>query len=270
MYNVFKTCFLLVALLGCGENMDGQIPSTSKELELPPKENLWIFVMAGQSNMAGRAIIEVKDKLPNNRILTINSENKIVVAKEPLHFYEPSGAGLDCGVSFGTEMLENISNNISILLIPTAVGGSSIEQWINSETHRGVSLLNHFTQRLKATQNSGVLKGILWHQGEADAHSETKIAAYQQNLKILFKKFRTIAGNTSLPIVAGKLGSYSDNQVSWDKINESIVAYSLSDEFCTVVETSDFEDKGDKVHFNSGAQRMLGIRYAEAMLKLME
>ncbi len=100
--------------------------------------------------------------------------------------------------------------------------------------------------------------------------SKTKIAAYQQNLKILFKKFRTIGGNTSLPIVTGKLGSYAANQTGCDRINESIVAYSLSDEFCEVVETSDFEDKGDRVHFNSGAQRMLGKRYAEAMLKLME
>ncbi|MEQ6118790.1 sialate O-acetylesterase [Reichenbachiella sp. MALMAid0571] len=267
MCRVFKICLLFVVLIGCGEDMDGQIPVITKELELPLKENLWIFMMAGQSNMAGRATIEPKDKLTNNRILTINSKNEIIVAKEPLHFYEPSGAGLDCGISFGTEMLKSIPENVSILLIPMAVGGSSITQWINNDTHRGVNLLSNFTQRLKSSQNLGIIKGILWHQGEADAHSENAIQVYEDNMRTLFGKFRTIAGNISLPIVAGKLGSYAVNQTSWDKINESIVAYSLSDEFCEVIETSDLEDKGDRVHFNSNAQRILGKRYAEVMLK---
>lgn len=269
MCTILKRYFLLVVLLGCGEGMEGQNPSTAQKLELPQKDDLWIFVMAGQSNMAGRGTIEAKDQLTNNRILTINSKNEIVVAKEPLHFYEPSGAGLDCGVAFGTEMLQNIPDHVAVLLIPTAVGGSSITQWINDDTHRKVKLLSNFKQRLQSSLKSGVLKGILWHQGEADAHNEATIEAYEQNLKTLFSKFRAIGGNTSLPIVIGKLGSYSTNQNSWNRINESIIAYSHTDPFCTVVETADLEHKGDKIHFNSDAQRMLGKRYAEAISALL-
>lgn len=226
-------------------------------------------MMAGQSNMAGRAAIEAQDKIVNNRILTINRENEIVVAKEPLHFYEPAGAGLDCGISFGTEMLKNVPDNISILLIPTAVGGSSIEQWINDDTHRKVRLLSNFEQRLQISLKHGKLKGVLWHQGEADARSERTIQSYQSNMKTLFEKFRKIAGNKTLPIVAGKLGSFSDNQDSRDQINKSIEAYELSDKYCAVVETADLKDKGDRRHFGSAAQRMLGKRYAQTMLKLI-
>ena len=266
---LLKFYCLLIILLACDENTDGrQLSTPLQKPELPPKEDVWIFMMAGQSNMAGRGAIEAQDRILNNRILTINSENKVIVAKQPIHFYEPSRAGLDCGLSFGTEMLKKVPDNVSILLVPTAVGASSISQWITDETHRGVTLFSNFSKRLKVSLKHGIMKGILWHQGESDA-AEPKIQAYQGNLKILFDRFRKVAGNKSLPIVMGKLGSFYPMQENWDMINAAIEAYATSDEFCEVIETSDLEHKGDRVHFNAVAQRTMGKRYAEIMLKLI-
>lgn len=65
----------------------------------PKKENLWVFVMAGQSNMAGRGFVEPMDTIQSKRILTINKNNQIIQAKEPLSIYEPAFIGLDCGLS---------------------------------------------------------------------------------------------------------------------------------------------------------------------------
>ncbi len=59
------------------------------------KENIWVFIMAGQSNMAGRGIVEPEDTVPDKRILSINKDGQIIIAKEPLHFYEPERTGLD-------------------------------------------------------------------------------------------------------------------------------------------------------------------------------
>ena len=272
MCSIIKHLMLIIILFGCGgDSVTDQMGETNnqEELVLPPKQNVWIFMMAGQSNMAGRATIEPQDKIENERIFAINSENKIVVAKEPLHFYEPSSAGLDCGMSFGEEMLKYVPSDVSLLLVPTAVGGSSIEQWINDENHRGVKLLSNFRQKLQTALKYGELKGILWHQGEADAHAEETIQSHQSNMEILFKKFRDISEKESLPIVVGKLGSYADNQESWDRINVSIEAYGLSDEFCEVVETSDLKDRGDRIHFNSEGQRTLGKRYAQTIFKMI-
>ena len=263
----------MMILLGCGEDTDNAqtvLPTQEQKPELPPKNDLWVFVMAGQSNMAGRAMIAAEDTIRNDRILTINRENEIVVAEPPLHFYEPSAAGLDCGISFGAEILRHVPDNISLLLIPTAVGGSSIEQWIHDDAHRKVKLLSNFSRRLQASLKYGILKGILWHQGEADAHSKRTVEAYRENMETLFDKFRRIATNDSLPLVVGKLGAFAVNQDSWDEINESIEAYALSDEYCEAVETDDLEHKGDRVHFNAAAQRALGKRYAETMLKLIK
>ena len=94
------------------------------------KENVWVFIMAGQSNMAGRGIVEPEDTVSDKRIFSINKDGQIIIAKEPLHFYEPERTGLDCGLSFAKTLITKIPDSISILIIPTAVGGSSISQWL--------------------------------------------------------------------------------------------------------------------------------------------
>src|SRR5688572_27154105 len=91
--------------------------------KLPGKDKTWIFIMAGQSNMAGRGVVAPEDTLPHPQILSINRYNEIILAKEPLHFYEPNLTGLDCGLSFGRQLIEDIDRSITVLLIPTAVGG---------------------------------------------------------------------------------------------------------------------------------------------------
>jgi hypothetical protein len=114
---------------------------------IPDKQNVWVFILAGQSNMAGRGKVEPDDTIPNTRILSINKNGDLIIAKEPLHFYEPSMTGLDCGLSFGKTLLKHIPDSITILIIPTAVGGSSISQWINDSIFRNVTLFSNFSKQ---------------------------------------------------------------------------------------------------------------------------
>ena len=53
-------------------NFPGQV---EKVRALPAKHNLWVFLLAGQSNMAGRGFVEPVDTMPDPRILTV-SKNK--------------------------------------------------------------------------------------------------------------------------------------------------------------------------------------------------
>ena len=46
-------------------------------------EKVWVFILAGQSNMAGRGKIEAEDTISAPRILTINDKGDIIPAKEP-------------------------------------------------------------------------------------------------------------------------------------------------------------------------------------------
>lgn len=239
-------------------------PQTSNFVEKSPNpDSLYVFIMAGQSNMAGRGKVEPIDTIPDPRILSINKNGSLIIAKEPLHFYEPSMTGLDCGLSFGKELLKHVPYNISILIIPTAVGGSSISQWINNESFRNVTLLSNFKDKVEIGKKYGKIKGVLWHQGENDATAKETIAIYDEQLRKLFTLFRNETDNQTLPIFLGKLGTYSKTNESWQEINSKIEDFIKTDSNVYLIKTSDLKHKGDNVHFNSEGQREIGKRFAE-------
>ena len=233
---------------------------------IPDKENIWVFILAGQSNMAGRGLVEPQDTVPNNRVYALNGKGNIIIAKEPLHFYEPSMAGLDSGLSFGKSLIKHIPDSISVLLVPTAVGGSSISQWLNDSIHREVKLFSNFKRMAELGMQYGTVKGILWHQGESDAKTK-EAPLYQSKLSELIYQFRKVVGNQETTVVIGQLGSYSTNPL-WSKINDHIKYYVSTDPNTGMINTQDLKDKGDKVHFDSKAQRVLGERYANEFIKL--
>lgn len=235
--------------------------------KLPKPENLWVFIMAGQSNMAGRAIVEPQDTLPSNRIISLNVTGETIIAKEPIHFYEPARTGLDCGLTFGKELIRYLPDSISVLIIPTAIGGSTLDRWLGNYTFRNVQLYQNFAEKIKLGRKLGTLKGILWHQGESDAIEETDIATYEEKLAKLFANFRKDSNDENLPILIGLLGSYSENQQNWNRINSQIYNYASKDSLVSLVPTDDLRDKGDKLHFDSESQRILGKRYANLFLR---
>ncbi|MDQ3291471.1 MAG: sialate O-acetylesterase [Bacteroidota bacterium] len=236
---------------------------------LPKKENTWVFILAGQSNMAGRGQVEPADTIPNERIFTINQKGEVITAKEPLHFYEPNNTGLGSGLSFAKTLIKQVPDSISILLIPTAVGGSSISQWLGDSTHRNVKLLTNFKEKVATGKSLGQVKAILWHQGESDANP-TDIPLYKTRLTNLFTQFREIMGDRNLPIILGELGTFSKDKNEWRQINEQIHQYSSSDPNTTVVSTSDLKHKGDNIHFDSNSLRLMGQRYAQAYIQLQK
>lgn len=234
---------------------------------IPSQKNIWVYVMAGQSNMAGRGLVESKDTLSDSRILTIDRNGQLILAKEPLNLHEPSMVGLDCGMSFARTLLKHIPKDISILVLHTAVGGSSIQKWIHDSIHREVPLLTNFKNRIQQARQYGEIKGILWHQGESDAN-EKGIPLYIHNLKSLFTQFRFICENPNLPIVMGELGYFSKtSHESFMAINALMHEYKQIDSRAAVVSSKRLDHKGDFLHFNSEGQRELGARYARLFLK---
>jgi Carbohydrate esterase, sialic acid-specific acetylesterase len=229
------------------------------------KENVWVFIMAGQSNMAGRGIVEPQDTVPNKRILAINKNGELIVAKEPLHFYEPNLTGLDCGYSFGKTIIEKIPSTISVLIIPTAVGGSSISQWLGDSLYKNIKLFSNYLAKVEIAKQYGIIKGILWHQGESDANPRG-IPLYGERLSNLFTKFRLAVNNNSLPILLGELGSFPKNKERFELINKAVRDYSSKDSYTAVISTGDLKDKGDSLHFDSKGQRAMGKRFAETYL----
>ncbi|MBQ7213161.1 MAG: AmmeMemoRadiSam system protein B [Bacteroidales bacterium] len=243
------------------------LTASSRAIELPDRDHVWVFVMAGQSNMAGRGAVEAADTVSSPRIFSLDTAGNVIRAQEPLHRYEPRMLGLDCGMSFARTLLASIPGDISILLVPTAVGGSSISQWLNGETHRNVPLLDNFREKVRLAAQYGQIKALLWLQGESDA-TENAAPLYPERLARLMRIFRETAGDSRLPLLLGEIGAFSTTPELFGRINAAIGNFAAGDTDAAVIPTRDLEDRGDRLHFNSEGQRELGARYATAYLNL--
>jgi hypothetical protein len=238
---------------------------------MPPREKVWLFVLAGQSNMAGRGQVEPCDTLPHPRIFSVTPEKRWVVAREPLQLYQPALTGLGPGMAFARALIEKLDEEVYIGLIPCAVGGSSVANWLSDSLYNGVRLKSNFTDKLQWAMDYGTVKGIIWHQGEADATNE-KIPYYKKDLQLLFDYFREVAGNDDLPIIAGELGIFpgvEKNRQEYLCLNDILMEISRDDPDMALVRSFGLKAKADNVHFDGPSQRILGRRYAAAWLSLM-
>ncbi|WP_341227248.1 sialate O-acetylesterase [uncultured Arcticibacterium sp.] len=265
-----KTFTLLLFTLSINcfsqDNRKQNFPKLEEKVsKIPNKSKVWVFIMAGQSNMAGRGFVEPQDTISNARILTLNKNRQLIKAKEPLHWYEPNLTGLDCGMSFAKNLLPNIPEDVSILILPVAIGGSSTTQWLGDSTYRGVQLFTNFKEKVAFAKNYGNIKGIIWHQGESDAN-EGFLPDYSSRIENLFKQFRKEIGNKKIPIIMGEIGSYSKSNEYWQKINSKIHRYSAAAKYTDFIHTQDLNHKGDFIHFNSEGQREMGKRFAQKYL----
>ncbi len=233
---------------------------------LPPRKKVWVFLMAGQSNMAGRGVVEPADTVPNQRIMSINSKNEIIIAKEPLHYYEPARTGLDCGMSFARKLLLAAPADVSILMVPVAVGGSSIQRWLADSTWNNVKLLSNAKQKIAVASKVGEFKAILWHQGEANSNTKEDIDQHLHRLASLADTLRSAVGKKHLPLLIGELGSFSKNPDGFSRINKQLLAYTMTDKHSALIKTGDLPHKGDQLHFNSEAQRLMGERFADKFI----
>ncbi len=94
-------------------------------------------------------------------------------------------------------------------LIPCAVGGSGIDYW-KEGAYYPATKTNPYDDaivRAKKAMQKGTLRGIIWHQGEADGNPEGCLV-YEKKLKAVITTFRTDLGMPNLPFVAGQLPGF--------------------------------------------------------------
>ncbi|MBI3879124.1 MAG: sialate O-acetylesterase [Verrucomicrobia bacterium] len=236
---------------------------------LPAKSKFQLYLLIGQSNMAGRGALDDDAKTPHPRVLKFTKENAWAPAVEPLHFDKPI-AGVGIGGSFGREMA-GANPDATIGLIPCAVGGTPLSRW-----QKGGDLYQQAVVRAKLAMKDGALFGVLWHQGENDAGKKDTAENYAARLAQMVKDLRAEFGISDLPFVAGKLGEFlprtdKDGQPSyWPVVNEQIATLPSLVPRTMVVESTGLKHKGDGIHFDTPSLREFGKRYATAMRAMWE
>ncbi|MBL0727225.1 sialate O-acetylesterase [Piscinibacter sp. HJYY11] len=191
-----------------------------------------IFLLAGQSNMAGRGLVTAPidaDGTPDPAIrMWSHDTQSIVEAKDPLLHPErgskPTGVGP--GMSFAKAYLAwrraNGFPNRKVLLVGAAWGGTSFVQqrsgsnglrWLvtdnpalGGDLYRGaVARATAAIAEARRLDTTSAIRGILWHQGESDIVNGGA-AEYAQRHDELMRAFRSeIPGAAEVPIVVGEM-----------------------------------------------------------------
>lgn len=238
--------------------------------EMPAKEKFHLYLLIGQSNMAGRGLLDPEQSVSRQRLLKFSQRNAWAPGVDPLHTDKPAAAGVGLGTSFAREMAD-ADKTITVGVIPCAVGGTPLQRW-----QKGGDLYEAALVRAKLAMKDGTLKGILWHQGEADSGKEDTAKSYNARLTQMIADLRADLGVGEIPFVAGKLGEFlaptsKDGTPSyWPLVNEQIAALPKTAPNTAVVESTGLQHKGDVVHFDTPSLREFGKRYAEAMKKLQQ
>ncbi len=233
---------------------------------VPDKMDLYLLI--GQSNMAGRGTTDAASQPNSPKIWAINRQNEWKIAADPLHQDKPTVVGVGPGLTFAQEILRKYPDQ-PIGLIPCAVGGSGIDDWQPGTKHEqtGIYAYDEMLARVKEAQKRGTIKGIIWHQGESDS-SPGKKDAYAAKLADFFKRLRRDTHTENVPLVVGTLGDfYVAKNPEAAVINQIIADYAKGQKLVSLASASGLTHKGDDTHFDTPSARELGRRYAEAFLK---
>jgi hypothetical protein len=262
--------------------------ATSPALAQDP--NFHVYLGFGQSNMEGNA----KDfsgqdqvSLPRFQVMSgVNCSNlgrtqgQWAPAKAPL---VRCNTGLSVLDYFGRTLVDSLPSTIKIGVVPVAVAGSKIEgfdlstyqsyyaseaQWMkNIVAEYGGNPYARLVSVAKEAQKSGVIKGILLHQGESNS-GDGQWPAKVRKIYLSLLKDLSLDSN-KVPLLVGELvnadqgGATAGHNTVIARMPATIkTSYVISSKGCT--------DIPDNLHFSAAGYREMGKRYAQTMLKLLK
>jgi hypothetical protein len=260
---------MLLVILLAATTMVTERPVVSAARQAAPTTGMQLFLLAGQSNMAGRGDVADQDRTPHHRVWMLDRGLLWAPAVEPMHFDKPIAA-VGPGRAFGVAIAE-ASPNVAVGLIPTAVGGSPITAWqpgvLYPET--GAYPWDDAVRRTRAAMPQGALRAILWHQGESDGN-DAAAPMYEARLRSLIARFRAEFGDPTLPFIIGQLGRFEGKPwtAGYELVDAAHQRVAADVPNVAFVPSDGLRDKGDQLHFSADAARELGRRYARAYLAL--
>lgn len=271
---VFLTCILLLLT---------SLPSFSQD------PNFYIFLAFGQSNMEGAAKFEAQDTLSvDERFRVLEAVNCKELNRTKGNWYTAVPPLTRCKTGlgpvdyFGRTLVANLPANVKIGVINVAVGGCKIELFDkdNYQSYTATApdwmkgMLADYdgnpyarlVEMAKIAQKSGVIKGILMHQGESNTGDKTwptKVKGVYENL---LTDLNLKAEFT--PLLAGEVVNADQGGVC-ASMNPIIATLPETIPTAHVISSAGCPDGPDNLHFSAEGYRMLGKRYGEKMLSLL-
>ena len=250
-----------------------------------PDPNFHIYLAFGQSNMEGQGNIEQQDKSVDKRfqmMATVDNCNgrKLGTWNDAIPPLANCSGKLGPADYFGRTMVEKTPEGIKIGVIVVAVAGCDIglfskdnyrnytggQSWYTVRVNAyGGNPYGRMIEMAKKAQEDGVIKGIIFHQGETNSGDGN----WPGNVKKVYDNIISDLGlGDNIPFLAGEVlrsGSSSG-------ANNNIAKLPQQSKNFYVVSSEGFNQvlgDGQNVHFTSQEYRDFGKRYAEKMLEVL-
>ncbi len=242
----------------------------------------YIYLCLGQSNMEGYARISTANiNFVDERFCVLNTADSSERSLGQWYTAYPPivrpGAGIGILDFFGPSMIEQLPNDVRVGVVPVAFGAGAPISCFDKDTaplsnnttvntYFGGNAYTRLIEMALVAMKDGIVKGILFHQGEANCGEED----WPDKVK---KIYNDILSDLKLepsmvPLIAGELvnedmgGACSVHNAIINKLPEIIpTAHVISSSGCPCLE--------DNTHFSVDGYKEMGNRFASEALRLL-
>jgi hypothetical protein len=234
--------------------------------------NLHLFVLAGQSNMVGvnappspQTTSATIFDFDNNYRWRTGSEpiDNSAVATDPQAADTFSGYGP--GMAFALRLQALRGTDYAIGLIPCAKGGTSLQEWIPSDSEN--SLYGICDKRIHAALTMGTLDGIFFYQGENDAIAgQAHPFDWDTAFGSIVDSWRADYGD--IPIIFVQIGNLPTNDfVYWRNVQASQARVDIDG--VVMVSAVGLPQNADGIHLTVSGEQSLGTSAGNAIEPLL-
>ena len=270
------------------------VVAATVSLSFAQDPNLHIYLAYGQSNMSGQADVTAADRAEDPRFLVLRAANH---SNQKVGEFYPAAPPMGHSASkvgivdiFGRKMVKELPDSIKIAVANIAIGGQSIDLfdkdrnkayvqnaknkgdtwWIQYLDEYGGDLYKRIVEMGKIAKEKGVIKGFLFHQGEADYQMND----WPKRVKKVYDDLIKDLGldSTKVPILVGELATTAaGGDLGWRNSAVAEAAslipngHLISAEGCPALKEPNYT-----LHFTRKGYETFGERYAEKMLELLK
>lgn len=228
-----------------------------------------VYLLLGQSNMAGFPKAHDSDKGKDPRIFVLGFDRNPALGREPDQWdiacpplHEAWADALGVGDWFAKTLIKKLPQKDTIGLVPCALSGQRIETFMKSPG----SKYDWIVKRAKlAQQKGGVIEAILFHQGESNSGDPN----WTGKVNTLVNDLKKDLNLGDIPFIAGEL-LYSGGCASHNRLINQLPGIINN---CSIVSAKDLvvapSDTQWKLHFSHDSEVTLGKRYAQKLIQVL-
>lgn len=256
-----------------------------------PDPSFHIFLCFGQSNMEGGGALLESDRTVDHRFQVLADFDAPARSRKMGEWYDaiPPLTKRTRGISmmdyFGRTMVANLPEKYRVGVVKLGVSGTRIELWDKDAFRAYLDNLppdgiwkkplaeqydgnpyEYLVKLAKIAQQSGVIKGILIHQGESNFEDRDWPKKVKKVYDDLMKDLSL--DPKAVTLLAGEVVNADQNG---EKANANVIMKNLPGTLANshVISSAGVPANRDRLHFTADGQREMGRRYAVQMLKVM-